>query len=76
MGQMGFEEALSALEAHVRRLESGEVTLEQALVLFEEGVGLARQCHEKLDAAEQRVTALSRGPAGIEETPVAEPGEG
>jgi exodeoxyribonuclease VII small subunit len=70
---LGFEEALTELEARVRRLESGEVGLEEALALFEEGVGLARTCHEQLQEAERRVASLSRGPDGIEEEPLTEP---
>jgi len=69
----GFEEALTALEDRVRKLESGEIGLDQALALFEEGVTLARTCHEHLEAAERRVAALSRGRAGIEEEPLPEP---
>lgn len=70
---MGFEDALEQLEARVRRLESGEVPLDEALALFEEGVSLARSCHAHLDAAEQRVAALSMGAAGVEEQPLPEP---
>lgn len=48
-----FEEALSELEARVRRLElrgADGLPLERALDLFEEGIELARECHEQLDA--------------------------
>lgn len=68
-----FESALSELEDRVRALEAGEVPLDKALELFEEGVALARTCHEHLDAAEERVARLSRGTAGIEEDPLPEP---
>jgi exodeoxyribonuclease VII small subunit len=64
-----FEAALEELERRVRRLESGEVSLEEALALFEEGVELARTCHEQLEAAEQRVSALVHGARGVEERP-------
>jgi len=67
-----FEEALAELEERVRTLEAGEISLEQALKLFEEGVNLARTCHEQLEAAQERVSALSRGAQGIEDTPLAE----
>lgn len=56
-----FEEALSALENRVRKLEAGELPLEEALGLFEEGIELTRECHEKLDAADQKIIELSRG---------------
>lgn len=65
-----FEQALTELEQRVRRLESGEVSLEEALRLFEEGVELARTCHEQLEAAEQRVSALVHGAHGVEERPL------
>lgn len=71
--KLSFEESLAALEERVRKLESGEVPLDEALKLFEEGSALARSCHEHLDAAEQRVAALTRGTSGIEERPLAEP---
>jgi exodeoxyribonuclease VII small subunit len=44
-----FEEALSELEARVRRLEVGDLELDEALEIFEEGIGLVRECHEQLD---------------------------
>ena len=69
----GFEASLQELEKRVRRLESGDVPLEEALRLFEEGVSLARTCHEHLETAEQRVAALTRGASGIEERPLPEP---
>ena len=69
----GFESSLAALEERVRKLESGEIPLEDALKLFEEGVDLARSCHEQLESAEERVAALSRGTGGIEARPLAEP---
>jgi exodeoxyribonuclease VII small subunit len=67
-----FEQSLADLEERVRALEGGEIPLDQALKLFEEGVALARTCHEQLEAAEVRVAALSRGAEGIEETPISE----
>lgn len=67
---LGFEEALAALEERVRRIESGELALEDALTLYEEGVALAERCHDQLDAAEERVTKLRQGAHGIEEMPV------
>jgi exodeoxyribonuclease VII small subunit len=73
MAEGGFEEALAALEERVRRLEGGDVPLDDALKLFEEGVALARRCHTHLDEAESRIVALSRGPAGIRESALDEP---
>jgi exodeoxyribonuclease VII small subunit len=55
-----FEEALDQLEGIVDRLEDGDLDLEQALLAFEDGVKLSRQCAAQLDAAEQRVEVLVR----------------
>jgi exodeoxyribonuclease VII small subunit len=65
-----FESALAELEQRVKRLEGGELPLEEALALFEQGVALAQRCHEQLEAAEQRVSQLVRGSRGIEDRPV------
>ena len=65
-----FEDVLAELERRVKRLEAGELPLEEALTLYEEGVELARACHERLEIAEQRVAQLVRGGAGIEERPL------
>lgn len=59
-----FEDALRLLEERVRDLERGEVPLERALALYEDGVKLVRACHEKLDAADKRITELSSEPTG------------
>ncbi len=65
----GFEQTLAELEEHVRRLDSGELPLEEALQLFEQGVGLVRECQELLDDAERRITELTEGPDGVQEQP-------
>lgn len=54
-----FEQAMAALDATVRRLDSGELPLDQALAAFEEGVRLQARCQELLDQAEQRIIELS-----------------
>ena len=58
--ERSFEQALESLEEKVRSLESGELPLEEALELFEQGVELTRECHEKLDAADRRILELTR----------------
>lgn len=65
-----FEQALGELEARVRRLDSGELPLEEALKVFEEGVQLQQECQDLLDAAEQQVVELTQGPDGPEESVV------
>ena len=56
----GFEESLASLERIVAQLESGELSLERALELFEDGVGLARRCQTQLEDAERKVEVLLR----------------
>src|SRR5260370_5939589 len=55
---LAFEEALGRLDEAVAALESGQLPLEDALLLFEEGVRLTRRCQEMLDRAELRVQRL------------------
>ena len=61
-----FENALSDLEEHVRKLDGGDLALEDSLATFEAGVRLVRECSELLDDAEQRVTELTENHAGEE----------
>ena len=58
MAEQKFEEAYGKLEAIVKRLEEGNLSLEEALKAFEEGVRLARLCSRKLDEAEKKVEIL------------------
>ncbi len=53
-----FEESLKRLETVVDQLEKGELTLEDSLKLFEEGVNLTTNCKQELDAAEGKVQML------------------
>jgi len=53
-----FEEQLKKLEAIVDQLEKGDLTLEDSLKLFEEGVSLSAACKKELDEAEGRVQIL------------------
>ena len=50
-----FEDALSKLEANVQLLERGDLSLEEALEVFKEGVELSQVCHAKLNTAQQEV---------------------
>jgi len=54
-----FEEAQKELEEIVRRLETGEAPLDEALKLWERGEELYRFCRERLDAAEGRIEELA-----------------
>lgn len=67
---LSFEEAFARLEQIVRRLEAGEVKLDESLRLFEEGVKLSRLCAAQLDAAEGKMVRLLERPDGsLEEAP-------
>jgi exodeoxyribonuclease VII small subunit len=59
-----FEAALQRLETIVARLEKGELPLEESLVLYEEGVRLARLCHGKLEEAEGKIELLLKDSRG------------
>jgi len=54
-----FEAAIAELEAIVKKLEEGDLALEQSLSLYERGVQLSRFCHERLEAAEKRIELLN-----------------
>ncbi|HSK74315.1 MAG TPA: exodeoxyribonuclease VII small subunit [Pyrinomonadaceae bacterium] len=53
-----FEASLKELEKIVRRLEEGDLPLEESLKLFETGVRLSRECQERLNQAERRIEVL------------------
>ncbi len=55
-----FEAALLQLEAIVKEMESGDLPLERALVLFESGVKLSEACRKQLEEAESRVELLMK----------------
>lgn len=63
-GDLGFDQILTRLREVVTRLESGELSLEQSLQVYEEGVALARKGQHLLATAEKRVELLVNGPAG------------
>ena len=54
-----FEAALTELDAIVKKLEDGDIPLEQSLQLFERGVQLSRFCHARLEEAEHRIEILN-----------------
>lgn len=62
--EMGFDAVLARLRAVVAELESGELSLEDSLRVYEEGVQMARRGHHLLDRAEKRVELLVSGTTG------------
>ncbi len=59
-----FERTLAELEETVRRLEAGDLPLEESLGAFEKGVALVRTLHSRLDAVQMRIDELIQAPAG------------
>ena len=57
--EVSFEEQLGDLEGLTKRLESGELTLEQSLEAYEKGVAISRKLLSALDAAEKRIEVLN-----------------
>ena len=54
-----FEAAIAELESIVKKLEEGELPLEQSLELYERGMKLSRFCHSRLEEAERRIEVLN-----------------
>ena len=61
---MSFEDALAELEQIVRRLEGGQVKLDEAIMSYERGAQLKQHCERKLNEAQQRVDRIVVGPEG------------
>ena len=55
-----FEKSLKQLETLVNKLEKGDLTLEESLKHFEEGVKLTRDCQKALKSAEQKISVLNK----------------
>jgi exodeoxyribonuclease VII small subunit len=64
MAKKRFEEALQELETIVNRLEDGNLTLDESLSLFEEGIKLSRLCSQRLEEAEKKVEILLKNEDG------------
>ena len=56
-----YEEALERLEYIAEKLEKGDLSLEEALTLFEEGINLVKMCSKMLDQAEGKIQVLMKG---------------
>jgi len=64
IGAMSFEDALRALEDVVRKLESGDVPLDDSINLYARGEDLRRHCQARLDSASARIERIVSGPDG------------
>ena len=56
----GFEESIETLEQLVKQMESGQMSLEESLKAYEEGVSLIKSCQDELTKAKQKVQMLSK----------------
>lgn len=59
--EASFEKALAELESLVAKMEDGGLSLEQSLAAHKRGLELAKQCRERLEAAQQQVKVLEGG---------------
>lgn len=66
-----FEQAMERLETIVEKLENGDVPLEAAIELFQEGMSLSRLCGQKLEQVERRIEMLVEGESGLARKPFA-----
>lgn len=64
ISDLNFEDALKALEEVVRKLEGGEVPLDESIDLYERGEALRKHCQARLDAAQARIEKIVAGPDG------------
>ncbi|MDG5488027.1 exodeoxyribonuclease VII small subunit [Sphingomonas sp. BGYR3] len=64
VAQLSFEDALKELERIVTQLESGDVPLDRAIDLYQQGDALRRQCAERLERAQMRIEAVRAGADG------------
>lgn len=74
-GEATFEQAMERLETIVEKLENGDVPLEAAIELFQEGMSLSRLCGQKLEQVERRIEMLVEGgESGLTRKPFAPEG--
>jgi len=64
MAEMKFEEALKKLEKIVEDLEKGDLSLDEALKKYQEGIELSRQCSQRLENAKKKIDVLVKNKKG------------
>ena len=69
MVKKNFEDSLARLEEITQELESGELSLEESLKKFDEGIKLTEYCNKKLSEARTKVNKLLKKSDGLEEEP-------
>lgn len=63
-----FEELMETLEEITNKLEKEQISLDDSVKLFEEGINISKECNKKLEEAEKRITMLVETKDGFEET--------
>jgi exodeoxyribonuclease VII small subunit len=69
MTEKKFEDAMKELEEIMKRLESGDLPLEESIKIFEEGIALSRYCFKKLEEAEKKISILISDEGGVRQEP-------
>ena len=64
MAEMKFEEALKKLEKIVEDLENGDLSLDEALKKYQEGIEISRQCSSRLEATKKKIDMLTKNKKG------------
>ncbi|MGE5308282.1 MAG: exodeoxyribonuclease VII small subunit [Deltaproteobacteria bacterium] len=64
MAEIKFEDALKRLEKIVEELERGELSLDEALKKYQEGIELSRQCTQRLDSAKKKIDVMTKNKKG------------
>lgn len=67
MKELNFEEAMQELETIANDLEKGDLSLEESVTKFEEGMKLSKQCNDMIEKAEKKITILLQKDGKIEE---------
>jgi len=68
VSKLSFEQAMAELETIVRRLEQGDVDLEESIAIYERGADLRKHCEARLKAAELKVEQIVQGADGSVKT--------
>ncbi len=71
--ELNFERAMDRLEKIVDQMESGELSLDDLIVRYEEGMSLVKVCQERLASAEQKIEIIARNSSGKPEVKEFEP---
>ncbi|MDC7242975.1 MAG: exodeoxyribonuclease VII small subunit [Sphaerochaetaceae bacterium] len=66
MSELSFEEKMNKLEKLVKELETGDNSLDKSVKLYQEGIALAKECHQELQNAEKTIVSL-KTESGLED---------